>query len=167
MESRHYLKNVNVSLRKVRMFLPGLKKMTPVEAVEKLSFLPHSAARVLMQGIKTAISNAESTLKVPKNMLEFRSLKADQGLVLKRFRAGSRGTALPVNRRMSHITIILGVKAGSVVPKKQVTKEEPAKNEKSRKVEDEKTVEEKKEVKKAKTVRKAKAEKKVEAESKS
>ena len=163
MESRHYLKNVNVSIRKVRMFLPGLRKMTPVEAVEKLSFLPHSAARVLVQGIKTAISNAESTLKVPKNMLEFRSLKADQGLVLKRFRAGSRGTALPVNRRMSHITITLGVKAGSTVAKKQDKKEE--------KVEEVKKIEEKKEVKKVKTVRKAKAEKtsekKVEAESKS
>lgn len=145
------------------MFLPGLRKMTPVEAVEKLSFLPHSAARVLVQGIKTAISNAESTLKVPKNMLEFRSLKADQGLVLKRFRAGSRGTALPVNRRMSHITITLGVKAGSKVAKKQDKKEE--------KVEEAKKTEEKKEVKKVKTVRKAKAEKtsekKIEAESKS
>lgn len=114
METRHILKNANVSLRKVRTFLPGIKKMAPAEALVRLGFLPHSAARVLTGALKTAITNAEFVLKVPKNMLEFRSLKADQGLVLKRFRAGSRGTALPISRRMTHITIVLGVKSDSV-----------------------------------------------------
>ncbi len=113
METRHILKNANVSLRKVRTFLPGIKKMPPTEALVRLGFLPHSAARVLAGALKAAMTNAEFVLKVPKNMLEFRSLKADQGLVLKRFRAGSRGTALPISRRMTHITIVLGVKNDS------------------------------------------------------
>ncbi len=124
MESRHLLKNVNVSLRKLRMFLPEIKKMSPSQARETLSFMPHSAAKVLVGAIKTAISNAESTLKVPESMLEFRCLKADQGLVIKRFRAGSRGTARPINRRMSHVTIILGVKKSKTTP--QVEKEAKA-----------------------------------------
>ena len=110
MESRHLAKNINVSLKKLRSFLPEVKKMSPVDAHVTLGFLPHSAARALVAAIQTAIANAENTLKVPKSMLEFRQLKADQGMVLKRFRAGSRGTALPVVRRMSHITIVLGVK---------------------------------------------------------
>ncbi|MFO0703287.1 MAG: uL22 family ribosomal protein [Patescibacteria group bacterium] len=149
MESRHLLKNVNVSIRKVRMFLPNVKKMQPAEAVERLGFLPHSAAKVLAAGIKTAISNAQSTLKVPANMLEFRSLKADQGMVLKRFRAGSRGTALPINRRMTHITIILGVKGAAKEVEKAVKEVK-----KTEKVEEPK--EEKKEVKEAKKTRSSK-----------
>jgi large subunit ribosomal protein L22 len=110
MESTHILKNANVSLRKVRTFLPLIKKMQPTIAVQKLSFMPHSAARVLLSCIKSALASAELALKVPKNMLEFRALKADQGMTLKRFRAGSRGTALPIVRRMTHITVVLSVK---------------------------------------------------------
>lgn len=114
MESRHTAKNINVSIRKVRTFLPGIKKTSPVDALTRLEQMPHSAARALAQAIKTTLSNAESSLKVSKDMLEFRRLYADQGLVLKRFRAGSRGTAKPISRRMTHITVVLGVKRAQV-----------------------------------------------------
>ncbi len=110
MESRHLAKNINVSLRKVRTFLPAIKKMSPADALIRLELLPHSAARALSDALKTAIANAQNSLKVSKDMLEFRKLYADQGLVLKRFRAGSRGTAAPISRRMTHITVVLGVK---------------------------------------------------------
>lgn len=112
MESRHTAKNINVSIRKIRTYLPEVKKMSPVDALIRLEHMPYSATRALAQAVKTAIANAESSLKVPKDMLEFRKLFADQGLVLKRFRAGSRGTAKPITRRMTHITVILGVKQG-------------------------------------------------------
>lgn len=110
MESRHLAKNINVSLRKIRTFLPAVKKMSPVDALTRLELLPHSAAHALADALKTAIANAQNSLKVPKDMLEFRRLYADQGLVLKRFRASSRGTAAPISRRMTHITVVLGVK---------------------------------------------------------
>lgn len=160
MESRHLLKNVNVSLRKLRMFLPEIKKMSPSQARETLTFMPHSAAKVLGGAIKTAIANAESTLKVPESMLEFRCLKADQGLVIKRFRAGSRGTARPINRRMSHITIILGVKKSKSAP--QIEKDTKAEildsNKKNAKVEPKETTETKVSVeKKARAKRAPKA----------
>jgi large subunit ribosomal protein L22 len=130
MESRHTAKNINVSIRKVRTFLPEIKKMTPVDALVRLQHLPYSATRALAQAIQTTIANAESSLKVSKDMLEFRKLYADQGLVLKRFRAGSRGTAKPISRRMTHITVVLGVKqvaksqeVHTKAPKKQTQSE--------------------------------------------
>ncbi|MBP6993811.1 hypothetical protein KBB12_01040 [Candidatus Woesebacteria bacterium] len=131
MESRHTAKNMNVSIRKVRSFLPGIRKTSPVDALTRLEQMPHSAARALAQAIKTCLSNAESSLKVGKDMLEFRRLYADQGLVLKRFRAGSRGTAKPITRRMTHITVVLGIKRAQssaqadpvVEPKKEVVVE--------------------------------------------
>lgn len=123
MDSRHIVKNAHVSVRKVRTFLPAVKKLTPVEALTRLEVLPHSAARFLASAIKTAIVNAESALKVSRSMLEFRSLQADQGMVLKRFRAGSRGTAKPIKRRMTHITVVLSVKKAQSVVESQMTVE--------------------------------------------
>ena len=135
MESRHTAKNINVSIRKVRTFLPAIKKLSPVDALTRLEQLPHSAAHALAQAIKTTLSNAESSLKVGKDMLEFRKLYADQGLVLKRFRAGSRGTAKPITRRMTHITVILGIKKVqkplTVGPKVEDKKEVIAEKEKT------------------------------------
>lgn len=118
MESTHRAKNVNVSVRKVRMLLPAVKKVSPEMALIKLAFMPHSAAVAIRQAVQTALANASSALKVPKNMLEFRTIKADQGLVMKRFRAGSRGSPRPVLRRMTHITVVLGEKkvAPAVTP---------------------------------------------------
>jgi large subunit ribosomal protein L22 len=36
-----------------------------------------------------------------------KSAIVDQGPVLKRFKAGARGTAMPRRKKMSHITIVL------------------------------------------------------------
>lgn len=118
MESTHRAKNVNVSVRKVRMLLPAVKKVSPEMALIQLAFMPHSAAVAIRHAVQTALANASSALKVPKNMLEFRTIKADQGLVMKRFRAGSRGSPRPVLRRMTHITVVLGEKkvAPAVTP---------------------------------------------------
>jgi len=140
MESRHVAPNVNVSLRKVRAYLPAIKKLSPLEATVHLDQIPYSATYALSAEIKTAMTNAENTLKVSKGMLEFRSLKADQGMVLKRFRAGSRGTAKPVLRRMTHITIVLGAKkvvtSNKVEEKKVIQSNKVDKN-----IEDKKIVE--------------------------
>ncbi len=127
MESRHIAKNINVSLRKVRTFLPAIKKMSPADALTRLELLPHSAGRALGDALKTAIANAQNSLKVSKDMLEFRRLYADQGLVLKRFRAGSRGTAAPISRRMTHITVVLGVKKTPQSPARDVSPSESVK----------------------------------------
>lgn len=144
MESKHISRNVNVSVRKVRMIIPEIKKFTPVMALIKLAYMPHSAAKYMSHAIKTAMSNATSTLKVSEDMLEFRRIQADQGITLKRFRAGSRGSPLPVVRRMTHITVVLGEKKLAPVPQKSKVKPEAKK-------------EDKKEVKKVKSAPKKKA----------
>lgn len=155
MESRHTIPNTNVSIRKVREFLPGLKKMSPVSAYASLKQMPHTAARSLASAIQNAMVNAEHTLKVSKGMLEFRKLSADQGAALKRFRPGSRGTAKPILRRTTHITVVLGVKPGQVKSEKkeEMKASEPAKKTKTL-AKEEKVEEKEKKPKTVKTVRK-------------
>lgn len=109
METTHIAQNINVSLRKVRTLIPAVRKLNPVVALTRLRHMQQSGARALADAIQTALANGENTLKVTRDMLEFRRLSADQGIVMKRYRAGSRGTAQPILRRMTHITVILAV----------------------------------------------------------
>lgn len=160
MESRHIVKNARVSLRKVRSFIPAVKKLSPAQAVLKLEQLPHSAAQFLAAAIKTAMANAENALKVPKGMLEFRSLQADQGLALKRFRAGSRGTAKPIVRRMTHITVVLAAQKTEAKAASKTEKEITVQKKEEKKTVSESKKEEK-EIKKPRKTAVKKSEEKV------
>ena len=107
MQLQTYLKNISVSPKKLRFMLPDVKKMKPARAVEKLLYSKERSAQVLYKAIKSAISNATRTLKCDADLLKFKLFTIEQGQKLKRYQAGSRGTAKPVVHRYSHIKIIL------------------------------------------------------------
>ncbi len=110
MESKTYFINLPVSPKKARFYLPAIKKLKPISSLDYLYYERTDAAQILYKAIKSAISNARQLLKVEDNMLNFKLLTVEQGQKLKRFRPGSRGNAKPINRRMSHIRIILEIK---------------------------------------------------------
>ena len=107
MESLTYLKNLKITPKKLRLFLPVIKKMTPEQAVQSLMYSPEKSARVFYKGIQSAIANARQTLKVGDDLLKFKLLTVEEGQKLRRFKAGGRGTAKPIMRRYAHIKIIL------------------------------------------------------------
>lgn len=107
MQLQTYLKNIDISPKKIRFILPAVKKLKPVVAVEHLFYAKQKSARVLYKAIQSAISNAKNTLKVSPDLLKFKVLTVEQGQKLKRQIAGSRGSAKPIVRRYSHIKIIL------------------------------------------------------------
>ncbi|MDO8741901.1 MAG: uL22 family ribosomal protein [Candidatus Roizmanbacteria bacterium] len=123
MESKAYFINLPVSPKKVRFYLPAIKKLKPINSLDYLYYERTDAAGILYKAIKSAISNARQLLKVEDNLLNFKLLTVEQGQKLKRFRPGSRGNAKPINRRMSHIKIILEAKAEKKVESKIEKKE--------------------------------------------
>ncbi len=110
MESKAYFINLPVSPKKVRFYLPAIKKLKPINSLDYLYYERTDAASILYKAIKSAISSARQLLKVEDNLLNFKLLTVEQGQKLKRFRPGSRGNAKPINRRMSHIKIVLEAK---------------------------------------------------------
>lgn len=110
METKAYFVNLPVSPKKARFYLPAIKKLKPAESLEFLMYENTDAAAILYKAIKSAISSARQILKVEDNLLNFKLLSVEQGQKLKRYRPGSRGNAKPINRRMSHIKIILEAK---------------------------------------------------------
>lgn len=107
MESKTYIKNVDVSAKKLRFYLKEIKALKPAAAVDFLYYSPQKAGKVYYKALKSAIQNATSTLKTTADLLQFKVLTIEQGPKLKRFQPGGRGTMKPFVRRKSHIKIIL------------------------------------------------------------
>ena len=118
METKAYFVNLPVSPIKARFYLPAIKKLKPAESLEFLMYENTDASEILYKAIKSALSSARQILKVEDNLLNFKLLSVEQGRKLKRYRPGSRGNAKPINRRMSHIKIILEVRSVNKVDKK-------------------------------------------------
>ncbi|GAB4219024.1 MAG: hypothetical protein Fur009_3040 [Candidatus Microgenomates bacterium] len=122
-ESKTYIKNVIISPKKLRFYLKEIKKLTPIQALERLYYGKQKATKILYQAIKSAIANAKQTLKIDENLLKFKVFTIEEGLKLKRYQAGSRGTAKPILKRRSHIKIVLISEAKDLQneSKKQIT----------------------------------------------
>ncbi|HEX7542962.1 MAG TPA: uL22 family ribosomal protein [Patescibacteria group bacterium] len=123
METKAYFINLPVSPKKARFYLPAIKKLKPIDSLDYLFYERTDASVILYKAIKSAISSARQILKVEDNLLNFKLLTVEQGQKLKRFRPGSRGNAKPINRRMSHIKIILEAKVEKKVEPKVGVKE--------------------------------------------
>ena len=107
MESITYLRNIKITPKKLRFFVPIIKKMNPIEAIGALSYTPGKPAKIFFKAVKSALANAQQTLKLKGELLQFKTLSIDEGQKLKRFNPGSRGNAKPFIKRFSHIKIIL------------------------------------------------------------
>lgn len=116
-----------MSPKKLRFLLDGIKKQTPVEAVHTLMYTSSKGAVMLRKAISSALANAKNTMNIDEGLLQFKTIFIEEGLKLKRFRAGGRGMAKPFKHKYSHIRVVLTspdpvvakpVEAAEVVDKK-------------------------------------------------
>lgn len=143
MESTTVIKNVRISPKKLRFLLPELRKLTPLEALDYLFYTSKKGAKILYSAVKAAVNNAKNTLKTDENLLKFKVLAIEEGLKLKRYQPGGRGTVKPYKKRFSHIRIVLvkreeerknNLKKEEISEKKETKKERVAKNNKKREI---------------------------------
>lgn len=129
MESKTYLKNIQISPKKLRFYLQAVKKMSPSQSLDFLFYGKQKATQILYKAVQSAISNAKQALKVDADLLNFKLLTIEEGRTLKRYRPGARGNVRPIKRKMSHIKIILAAKeeAKKTLPKVEETKKEDKK----------------------------------------
>lgn len=110
-----------MSPRKLRLVVGLIKKMKPVDAIEKLPFASRRAAGDLAKVIKSAIANARNQ-GVNDTELIFKEIQIGEGPRLKRGKAASRGRWHPFKKRMSHIRVVLTTVA-KVAGKEEVKKD--------------------------------------------
>lgn len=102
-------KNINVSPRKMRLVADMVRNIAPYKALEVLKFTPQAACVPLSKAITTVLANAKAQNLDPE-ILIFKKLEINEGLKMKRFRAGTRGRAKPYQKRTSQIKIVLSEK---------------------------------------------------------
>ncbi len=95
-----------MSPRKLRLVVGLIKKMKPMEALEKLPFASRRAAADLGKVIKSALSNAKAQ-GVSETDLIFKEIQIGEGPRLKRGKAANKGRWHPFKHRMSHIRVVL------------------------------------------------------------
>lgn len=99
-------KNIHDSPRKMRLVADMIRKMKPMAAIQILEFTNKAAALPLSKAIKTVLGNAKSQNLDVEQMI-FKSIEVNEGIKMKRFRAGTKGRAKPYKKRFSQIKIVL------------------------------------------------------------
>lgn len=72
-----------------------------------LRLTPRAAADPIAKALKSAVANAEHNHALDPEDLVIAEAFADEGPTLKRFRPRARGRASRINKRTSHITIVV------------------------------------------------------------
>lgn len=109
---------LRLSPRKVRLVAEAIVKLQPQESLTYLKFMPKKGSEVLYKLVKQAIANATRDGKIKESDLEFRHILAQAGPTLKRWRAASRGRGAKINKRTTHVKVILSEKTGGTSGKK-------------------------------------------------
>ncbi len=106
-EARAIAKHIRISSRKVKPIcdLVRGKKVSDAKAI--LMFTPKKGARLLLKVLNSAVANAENNYKMDVDSLIVSEVYANQGPTMKRYRAGSRGSASPILHRTSHIGVVV------------------------------------------------------------
>ncbi len=100
------LKNYRQSPRKVRLLADLVRGKKVEEALRVLSFVDKRASLPFSKVILSAVANAKQTGREVSS-LKIAKVAVDKGTVSTRFMPRARGSASPINRRSSHITVEL------------------------------------------------------------
>ena len=98
---------VRISSSKVGIVADLIRGKKADDALAILMYTPKAAAPVMEKLLLSAIANAENNLSMDRGSLYVSEVYANPGPTLKRYVARSRGSASPMLRRTSHITIVL------------------------------------------------------------
>ncbi len=101
---------VRISSSKVGIVADLIRGKKADDALAILMYTPKAAAPVMEKLLLSAIANAENNLSMDRGSLYVAEVYANPGPTLKRYVARSRGSASPMLRRTSHITIVLDQK---------------------------------------------------------
>lgn len=99
-----------VSDTKARIVLNTIKGKDVASALGILAFTPRKGARVIEKVLQSAIANAENNLNLDPANLYIEECFANKGPTLKRIRPRAQGRAFRIEKKTSHITIILNEK---------------------------------------------------------
>ena len=112
MEAIAKLRNIRVTPMKARRVVNLIRGKQATEALGILKFAPQSASEPIYKLVASAVANAQVKGEAAGAIVDVDDLiisKAfvDEGVTLKRFRPRAQGRAFRINKRPSHITVVV------------------------------------------------------------
>ena len=108
-----FLKNYRQSPRKVRLVAGLIKGKGVAEAITELDFLAKRAGFPIKKLLQSAVANAKQTGAEAENLF-IKELRVDKGIVMKRMMPAAMGSGHRINKRTSHVAILLAEKVTPV-----------------------------------------------------
>ena len=107
MEATAKVTYVRIAPRKVQIVLDLIRNKPVEEAAAILKHTPKAACEPLAKLLKSAIANAENNNNMDVSRLYVAECFVCQGPTLKRIRPRAQGRAFRINKKTSHITMVL------------------------------------------------------------
>jgi|SRR5690625_2059482 len=103
-------KQVRIAPRKARLVIDLIRGKEVGEATAILRHTQRAASPIVEKLLFSAIANAEHNYEMDPDNLIISEAYVDEGITLKRFRPRAQGRASQINKRTSHITIVVSEK---------------------------------------------------------
>ena len=110
MEARAKLSYARISPRKVKIVIDLIRNKPVGVALGILKTTPKAASPIVEKLLKSAIANAETNHNMTADKLYVKEIYANPGPILKRIMPRAQGRAFRINKRTSHITVVVAEK---------------------------------------------------------
>jgi large subunit ribosomal protein L22 len=107
MEVRARAKHLSISPQKLRLVCDKVRGLAAEQALTVLEYMPQKGAYFVRKTVSSAMANAKNNFDVNPEDLYVARIYADDGVRMRRFKAGARGRYKPRVHRTSHLTVIL------------------------------------------------------------
>lgn len=105
------LSNYRQSPRKVRAVADLIRGKKVSDALIQLTYTAKRATDPLANLLKSAIANAKNNFGIEIDNLYVKEIRVDGGVVMMRSMPRARGSASPIHKRTSHVSVVLYEKA--------------------------------------------------------
>lgn len=107
MQAKAVAKSVRIAPRKVALVVDLIRGKAVGEAIAILKNTQRGASPIVEKVVHSAVANAEHNYDMDVESLVIQEAFVDEGATLKRFRPRAQGRASAINKRTSHITVIV------------------------------------------------------------
>ena len=101
------LSYARVPVQKACFVLDAIRGKNVGEALGILMYSPRSASSVIKKLVESAVANAENNNNLDPSKLYIAECYASDGPIMKRIKPRAQGRAYRIEKRMSHITVVL------------------------------------------------------------
>jgi len=101
------LRYLRIAPRKVRLVADLIRGKKVSQALRLLQFTPKRAALSLEKLLRSALANARHNFGLEEDNLYISKITVDEGPKLKRWMPRARGRAFEIQKKTSHVTLVL------------------------------------------------------------